>query len=243
MTGSTNSQASPASWNRYAYAGDDPVGANDPEGLYKQDPNDPPGLPPDLNCGPEDFFRNDPVFCGSNGVPLGGSNVLAFRTNYWVDQFNQLSFNSSSGFFGAESGPLGRNLNVSMTTGEFSELFGILPVAVGAAGGSVVLGGGISIGGVIVTGGTVILVGLTAVAAYELWQYVHVRRLVTVRADCSVHQIGTPNHASVGLISATGQGTDYPSASAAAYSAAQASVSAQFGVGFHAQHCRYTALN
>jgi hypothetical protein len=99
--------------------------------------------------------------------------------------------------------------------------------------------------GVVVVGGVITI--------YVAYQYLpgliqalesaQTSRLITVQAKCSVHENGTPNHASAGVITATGQGTTFPAAAQAAYSAAQAAVFAQYGIGFHAQHCHYTQLN
>jgi hypothetical protein len=65
------------------------------------------------------------------------------------------------------------------------------------------------------------------------------RRLYTAIAYCSVHRNGTPNHESAGQVTGTGQGVTPAAARSAAYSDAQARVSATYGIGFHAQHCRY----
>jgi RHS repeat-associated protein len=124
----------------------------------------------------------------------------------------------------------------------------IVPVVVAQAGGVIAIPIGEAIGGIICVGSGVCEIVAVAAAATGAvlvldWALSNSRRLITVRADCSVHQNGTPDHASVGTVIGTGQGNNFSNARISAYSDAQARVFAQFGVGFHAQHCHYTRVD
>ena len=226
---SSANASDPGSQNRYAYVGGDPVNRVDPKGQdwwdWSWDP-----------------YYNDPWFGGNTGdsgyqfdVGAYVSTILAqiqplsdaYYASYDLLQplFNQgLISDYSIDFWSG-------GIDITFTPDVYNDLLQIpFPIPLPADPTTIEKEGKI-----------LISIGLGALEAIREW--LQVRRLLTVRADCSVHQVGTPDHASAGTISATGRGPTYNSAVSAAYSAAQAAVQAQFGVGFHAQHCGYTQVD
>ena len=111
------------------------------------------------------------------------------------------------------------------------------------AGTGICVGSGVCVvvGGAIIVSGAIYLAWpyLDVFVDITSWRNVFSRRLITVEASCGVHKIGTPDHATVGLVTGSGQGLTYQDAKASAYIDANSKVTSAYGLGFHAQHCGY----
>jgi len=217
----------PGSWNKYAYTRGDPANRNDPSGLCDSDdpscvsqcdPADPICVAAN-GCDPADASCS----LGSAGSSTGGNPSVPGSITYPV--------NGGPGDIGS--------LTVSLTGGGFTFQFA------DAADGALILGACAAQPEVCVILGGVLLTVYIAAQNWSTFSQAlqQARRLITVQAKCSVHENGTPNHASAGVMTATGQGTTFQSAAQAAYSAAQAAVFAGYGIGYHAQHCQFTQIN
>lgn len=222
--GGSAGQSDPGSWNRYSYAGGDPIGRNDPAGLdwCVVDDYAPGYQPPE--CGGYDPYGSDWPFPPPADYPLPQPPPIAVPISVGP----------------GDSG----TLILQPDTSQVATLDFMDAQTAGVAIGVCTLQPELCIGVATVGVGVAISVAWPQIQSllYAITDAIQSRRLVTVQASCSVHRVGTPNHASAGTITATGQGTNYGTARAAAYSAAQAAVTAAYGVGYHAQHCGYREL-
>ena len=228
----------------------DPVNTLDPSGLYGCSPDD-PGCT--TGCDPSDPTSCcDPSDPSCTGQPpgSGGSGPKGPTPPAPTPVTCNSTVGSLAGALGGTAAcdvGVGPNVELFTSLGDFNSFLGGLGLPQLAGTGGVISIGGVEIGWGEIAIGVLdpeVVISIAAVAgAVAIWDYYQTSRLITVQAKCSVHQNGTPNHASAGVITATGQGTTFPSAAQAAYSAAQAAVFAQYGIGFHAQHCHYTQLN
>jgi RHS repeat-associated protein len=221
----------PGSWNRYTYVVGDPINQVDPTGLVSDGFFD-DTIGSGWGCVAIQFALDYQI--GSGDCPIGtvavynraGSAIPTRQQEIWNSIDAIRPYISDWGY----ANNAGTAFNLSFDSQTYPTVLGICVAQPELC--------------LIVAGAATVYVTATylpnLITAIQL--ATQTRKLITVRADCSVHQIGTPNHASAGTISATGQGTNIPAAQASAYVAAQAAVRAEFGVGFHAQHCRYTEL-
>jgi RHS repeat-associated protein len=240
---SPSNPRAPQSWNRFSYVTGDPVNQMDPAGTDGcsgdgscSDCVDNPFAPECSNSGSGDDPPSAPTVptCNAPGAILDLAALLG------PDSTAACVFGESNVAYQFQT-PLS----------SFSQLLGgssLLPQLAGAAAGAAgtwetVIIGGQAISWEVVVAGLAapeVVITVAAVAgAIALYDLIQSRRLYTAVASCSVHQDGTPDHASVGRVTGTGQGVSRQAAVSSAFSAAQANVFAQFGVGFHAQHCSY----
>jgi len=212
-----------SSWNRYSYVGGDPVGRNDPGGLdwcpvdiYS------PDIAP-AECGGVDPDSLDLPLPPPIGYPLPQPPPITVPVNVGPDDTGTLILQPYS----------------PIATLDFLDA-----QTAGLAIGVCTLQPELCVGVTVIGIGVAISVALPQIQSllYAITDAIQSRRLVTVQATCSVHAIDMPGHGSAGTITATGQGTNFPTAKAAAYSAAQATVAAAYGVGYHAQQCGYREL-
>jgi len=246
--------ASPVSFGRYTYSLGDPINHYDPSGLEACDDA--------VQHGAGGFRAKDEDGCGQSGGSFSGPDEDTSGGGGF-DSGVSVSVGGGWGLPPLDSCALDP-LDVACGFGGFLPLLDPSLAAAGAGGIGIGIGleGGCLltvICGAVEAGiavGAVVTVGLVAVIYHPappvvaprapgrvepapIVPIIQSRRPYTAVASCSVHQDGTPDHASAGRVSGTGQGSDPKSAISAAFSDAQANVSAQYGVGFHAQHCSY----
>ena len=157
------------------------------------------------------------------------------------------------GTAGCETGGQGPNVELFTSLSDFNNFLEGIGMAPVVGTGGVLTIGGITIGwgeigaGVATLASPEVVISIAAIAGavalYNYYEAVQSRRLYNAIAYCSVHQDGTPDHASAGTVTGQGQGTSAALAIRAAFSDAQANVFAQYGIGFHAQHCHYKVSN
>jgi RHS repeat-associated protein len=216
--------SNPQSWNRFAYASSDPVNKNDPTGLDDCDPDDPSDCLGDspYYCPPE--YQS----CSDGSDPSPGSSSPQSPPAITVP----VNVDGLAGSLTITPGSPYATLGFADPADAGAIAAGVC-VVIEPCGADVAV-----IGGAIVA----VTVALNQIGALitDIINIIQSRRLYTAVASCSVHQDGTPNHASAGTVTGTGQGVSSGAAVKAAFSAAQANVFAQYGVGFHAQHCSFS---
>jgi len=219
----------PQSWNRFAYADSDPINNNDPTGLdtcFFDDDGQLDCFPDSTGYCPPEYQICDDPFPGDPGSPSPPPPPsISVPVNFGDGQTGTLTLAPGSqyatlGFADpADAGAIAAGVCVVI------EPCGVDVAVVGGAIVAVTVA--LNQIGALITDITDIIIS-------------QVRRMITAVASCSVHEDGTPDHASAGRVKGTGRGANFYAARQAAFSAAQANVFAEYGVGFHAQHCQYT---
>jgi hypothetical protein len=177
-SGGPGDPSDPQSWNRYAYTTGDPVNYNDPAGMAETEVDYGGGYP------------NDASFSPSFGLPVGPGPILVGPNNSWYQQYDRattmLDSLTGTGLASNWSFVNGNLYQISLDVSTDVFDFGLLPVAAGAAGGTIIIAGG-PVSWTVVAG-VVVIVGASLAAVYVIDQVIEARKADLRQFDQAVRQ-------------------------------------------------------